>query len=90
MNKPKLTIKDAHDAIKAFTRQSESIIAFGVLADTENGNFSTFIKGEEVEILATITMQMAKDKEFKNLLCRAVEIYKLFPLQEMINNYEQN
>lgn len=90
MNKPKLTIKDAHDAIKAFARQSESNVAFGLLGDIEHGDFSTFIKGKEVEILAMITMQMAKDNEFKKLLCRAVEIYKLFPLQEIINNYEQN
>ena len=68
MNEPKLTIKDAHDAIKAFTRQSESNIAFGILADTEKANFFTFIKGEELEILAIITMQMAKDNNFNNLL----------------------
>lgn len=86
----KITNKDALNAVKAFAEQSEKNIAFGVLADTENGNFSAFIKGEEVEILAMITMQMAKDNEFKKLLCRAVEFYKLSPLQEIINNYEQN
>lgn len=55
----KVTNKDAMNAIRAFTEQSEKNIAFGTLADTENGNFSTFIKGEELEILAMITMQMA-------------------------------
>lgn len=90
MNEPKLTIKDARNAVKAFAEQSEKNVAFGVLADTENGNFSDFIKGEEVQILAMITFQMAKDKTFKELLFRAVELYKFAPLQEILNNYEQN
>lgn len=90
MNEPKLTIKDALNAVKAFAEQSEKNVAFGVLADTENGNFSAFIKGEEVQILAMITCQMAKDKTFKELLFRAVELYKFAPLQEILNNYEQN
>jgi hypothetical protein len=88
MNKPKLTTKDAHDAIKAFARQSESNIAFGILADTEKGDFSTFIKGEELEILALINMQMAKDNNFKKLLYEAVEIHKTAPIQKIINKYE--
>ena len=88
MNKPKLTIKDAHDAIKAFARQSESNIAFGILADIEKGDFSIFVKGEESEILATIVMQMSKDDNFKKLLFRAVEIYKIAPIQKIINKYE--
>lgn len=90
MNEPKLTIKDALNAVKAFARQSEKNAAFGVLADTENGNLSAFIKGKEVEILTMITFQMAKDKTFKELLFRAVELYKFAPLQEILNNYEQN
>lgn len=90
MNEPKLTIKDALNAVKAFAGQSEKNTAFGVLADTENGNLSAFIKGEESEILATIVMHMAKDKTFKELLFRAVELYKFAPLQEILNNYEQN
>lgn len=88
MNEPKLTIKDAHDAIKAFARQSESNIAFGILADIEKGDFSTFVKGEESEILATIVMQMAKDNNFKALLYKAVEIYKTAPIQKIINEDE--
>ena len=88
MNEPKLAIKDAHDAIKAFARQSESNIAFGILADIENGIFSTFVKGEENEILATIVMQMAKNDNFKKLLFRAAEIYKIEPIQKIINKYE--
>ena len=90
MNKPKLTIKDAHDAIKAFARQSESNIAFGILADTEKGDFSTFIKGEESKILATIVMTMAKNNNFKDLLYKAVEIHKTAPIQKIINKYEQD
>lgn len=86
----KITNKDALNAVKAFAEQSEKNVAFGVLADTENGNVSAFIKGEEVEILAMITMQMAKDNDFKNLLFRAVEFYKFAPIQAIINNYEQN
>lgn len=82
----KVTIEDAHDAIKAFARQSESNIAFGILADTEKANFSTFIKGEELEILAMITMQMAKDNNFKNLLYKAVEIHKIAPIQKILSN----
>lgn len=86
----KITNKDAMNAVKAFTEQSEKNIAFGVLADTENGNFSTFIKGEEVELLAMITMQMAKDNNFKKLIFKSVAVYKFAPVQEMIDNYEQN
>lgn len=88
MNKPKLTIKDVHDAIKAFTRQSESNIAFGILADIEKGDFFTFAKGEESEILATIVMQMAGINNFKELLYKAVEIHKTAPIQKIINKYE--
>lgn len=82
----KVTTKDAHDAIKAFARQSESNIAFGILADTEKADFSTFIKGEESEILALIVMQMAKDNNFKNLLYKAVEIHKIAPIQKILSN----
>lgn len=42
----KITNKDALNAVKAFAEQSEKNVAFGVLADTENGNVSAFIKGE--------------------------------------------
>lgn len=83
-----VTIKDVNDAIKAFARQSESNIAFGILADTERGGFSTFIKGEELEILALITVQMAKDNYFKDLLYKAVEIHKTALIQKIINKYE--
>ena len=76
------------NAVKAFTEQSESNVAFGLLGDIENGDFSTFIKGKESEILALIVMQMSKDKDFKRLLFRAVEIYKLAPMQKIINKYE--
>ena len=86
MNNNKLTTKDAHDAIKAFVRQSESNVAFGLLGDLEHGDFSTFIKGEELEILAMITMQMAKDNDFKNLLYKAVEIHKIAPIQKILSN----
>lgn len=90
-NEPKLTIKDALNAVKAFAEQSEKNIAFGVLGDmgdTENGSFSTFIKGEEVEILAMITIRMAKDNNFKKLLYKAVEIHKTAPIQKILNKYE--
>lgn len=88
MNEPKLTIKDALNAVKAFTEQSEKNVAFGVLADTENGNFSVFIKGEESEILATIVMKMAGVNNFKELLYKAVEIHKTASVQKIINKYE--
>lgn len=84
----KVTTKDAHDAIKAFADQSEKNVAFGVLADTEHGNVSIFIKGEESDILALIVMQMAKDNNFKELLFKAVEIYKIAPIQKIINEDE--
>ena len=86
----KVTNKDAMNAVRAFTEQSEKNIAFGVLADTENGNFSTFIKGEELEILAMIAMQMAKDNNFKKLIFKSVSIYECVPVQEMIDKYEQS
>lgn len=85
MNKPKQTVKDVHNAIKAFASQSENNIAFGILADIEKGDFSTFTKGEESEILATIVMQMAKHNNFKHLLYKAVEIHKTAPIQKIIN-----
>lgn len=88
MNEPKLTIKDALNAVKAFAEQSEKNVAFGVLADTENGNFSAFFKGKESEILATIVMQMARVNNFKELLYKAVEIHKTAPIQKIINKYE--
>lgn len=81
----KVTTKDASDAVKAFTEQSEKHVAFGVLADIEHGDIATFIKGEESEILAFIVMQMAKDNEFKALLYKAVVIYKIAPIQKIIN-----
>lgn len=88
MNEPKLTTKDALNAVKAFADQSESNIAFGILADIEKGDFSTFVKGEESEILALIVMQMAKNDDFKKLLYKAVEIHKTAPIQKIINKYE--
>lgn len=85
-----ITTKDVLNAVKEFTKQSESNIAFGILADTEKANLSTFIKGEESEILALIVMQMAKHKNFKHLLYKAVEIHKTAPIQKIINKYEQD
>ena len=43
-----------------------------------------------MEILAIITMQMAKDNDFRNLLFRAVEFYKFAPVQKIIEKYEQD
>ena len=86
----KVTIKDAHDVIKAFARQSESNIAFGILADIEDGDFSIFTKGEESEILATIVMQMSKNDVFNKLLFRAVEIYKIAPIQKILSNENEH
>jgi hypothetical protein len=84
----KVTSKDALNAVKAFADQSEKNVAFGVLADTEHGEFSTFIKGEASDILALIAMQMAKENDFKEMLFRAVEIYKIAPIQKIINEDE--
>lgn len=81
----KVTTKDAANAVKAFTEQSEKRVAFGVLADIEQGDISIFVKGEESEILAVLVMQMAKNNEFKALLYKAVEIYKIAPIQKIIN-----
>lgn len=86
----KVTIKDAHDVIKTFARQSESNIAFGILADIENGDFSIFTKGEESEILATIVMQMSKNDVFNKLLFRAVEIHKIAPIQKILSNENEH
>ena len=86
----KITNKDALNAVKAFTEQGKKNVALGVLADTENGNISTFIKGEEVELLAVITMQMAKENDFKRLLFKAVALYKFTPMQKIIEEYEQD
>lgn len=85
-----ITTKDAQNAVKAFAEQSESNIAFGILADTEHGNISTFIKGEESDILALLAMQMTRENDFKKLLFKAVAIYKIAPVQELINKYEQD
>lgn len=84
----KVTTKDALNAVMAFADQSEKNIAFGVLADFEHGDMSTFIKGEESEILALIVMLMAKDNEFKALLYKAVTIHKSASIQKIINEYE--
>ena len=84
----KVTSNDALNAVKAFADQSEKNVAFGVLADTEHGNIATYIKGEDNEILALIVMQMAKNDDFKKLLFRAVEIYKIAPIQKIINEDE--
>ena len=81
----KVTTKDALNAVKLFADQSKKRVAFGVLADIEHGDITTFIKGEENEILALIVMQMAKNNEFKALLYKAVEIYKIAPIQKIIN-----
>lgn len=79
MNNNKLTSRDALNAVKAFADQSENYVVFGVLADTEHGKVSTFIKGEASDILALIVMQMAKENDFKELLFKAVAIYKHEP-----------
>ena len=84
----KITSKDALNAVKAFADQSEKNVAFGVLADTEQGKVSTFIKGEASNILALIAMQMAKENDFKELLFKAVAIYKFAPVQKTIEKYE--
>lgn len=86
----KITTIDALNAVKAFADQSEKNVVFGVLADTDNGNFSTFIKGEASDILALIVMQMAKENDFKELLFKAVAIYKFAPVQKIIEKYEQD
>lgn len=86
----KVTSKDALNAVKAFTDQSEKNVAFGVLADTEHGNVSTFINGEASDILALIVMQMAKENDFKEMLFKAVGIYKFAPVQKIIEKYEQD
>ncbi len=83
----KTTAKDAMNAVKAFAEQSEKNVAFGMLADTEHGNVSTFIKGEESDILALLAMQMAKENDFKKLLFKAVDIYKLAPVEKIIDKY---
>lgn len=90
MNNNKLTSKDALNAVKAFAYQSEKNVAFGVLADTDNGEVSTFIKGEEKDILALLVIQMSKDNDCKRLLFKAVTIYKLAPVEKLIEKYEQD
>lgn len=77
----KVTIKNAIDAVKAFAEQSEKNVAIGVLSDIELGKVSTFIKGVKSDILAMLVMQMAKDDDFKRMLFRAVEIYKIAPAE---------
>lgn len=77
----KVTNIEVMDTIRAFAYQSKSNIAFGVLADIEHGEVSIFIKGEESDILALLAMQMAKDSDFKKLLFRAVDIYKIVPIE---------
>ena len=74
----KVTNIEVMDTIRAFAHQSKSNIAFGVLADIEHGNVSTFIKGEESDILSllVLVMQTAKASDFKKLLFRAADIYK--------------
>lgn len=84
----KTTNKDALNAVKAFADQSEKNIAFGVMADFEHGDMSTFIKGEESEILALIVMQMEKNDYFKKLLYNAVTIHKSPSIQKIINEDE--
>lgn len=86
----KITNKDALDAVKAFADQSKKNVAFGILAETEQGKISTFIKGEESDILALIVMQMAKENDFRNLLLKAVKIYQIAPVQKIIKEYEQD
>lgn len=77
----KVTNIEVMDTIRTFAHQSKNNIAFGVLADIEHGKVSTFIKGEERDILALLAMQMAKDSDFKKLLFRAVDIYKIAPTE---------
>lgn len=88
----KVTTKDASDAVKAFAEQNEKNVAFGVLADTEHEDIATFIKGEENKILALIVLQMEKNNVFKALLYKAVEIYKIAPIQKIIKiiNEDEN
>lgn len=80
-----VTNKEALKVIQAFARQSEKNVAFGVLADIKNGGISTFIKGEESDILALLAMQMAKESDFKKLLFKAIETYKLVSIEKIIN-----
>lgn len=86
----KVTNKDALNAVKAFADQSEKNVAFGILAETEQGKISTFIKGEASDILSLIIMQMAKENDFRNLLLKAVKIYQVAPVQKIIEKYEQD
>lgn len=76
--------------IDGIAEQSKSNIAFGIFADPKHGNIYTFIKGEESDILALLAMQMVRENDFKKLLFKAVAIYKIAPVQEMINKYEQD
>lgn len=86
----KVTNKDALNAVKAFANQSENNIAFGVLADIEHGEVSTFIKGEESDIFAVLAMQMARESDFKNLLLKAVAVYKIAPTEIIQKAIKEN
>ena len=88
MRNKKMSAGDTMEAVKAFTQQSENNVAFGVLAETKHGRIAAFAKGEESDILAMLTLQMARDENFKALLYKAVELYTVFPIEEITKKYD--
>lgn len=89
MRNGKLSAGDVMKVVEAFTQQSENNVAFGVLAETKHARIAAFVKGEELDILSLLTLQMAKDEQFKSLLFKAVELSKVLSTEEIIKSDEK-
>lgn len=72
---------DVMKVVESFAKQSENNVAFGLLAETKYARIAAFVKGEELDILSLLTLQMAKDEDFKTMLFRAVELFKVLPTE---------
>lgn len=81
MRNGKLSTGDALKVVELFARQSENNVAFGILAETKDVSIAAFAKGEEMDILALLTLQMARSENFKSLLFKAVELFKVLPTE---------
>lgn len=76
-----MSAEDVMKVVESFAKQSENNVAFGLLAETKYARIAAFVKGEELDILSLLTLQMAKDEDFKTMLFRAVELFKVLPTE---------
>lgn len=79
-----LTTGEVLEVIKGFAHQSEDNVAFGVIGNHKTGDVSTFMKGENICVVAMLCANMAKYEDFKEVIFTATKVFKLFPINKIL------